>query len=149
MAKEPLLQEAGDLTSHSGTMAGFQTNIVIEHAQTEPKHSQADPYYVILSQTNNDVICISDVLVSNGKISGAFYGDTGYKCGQFWFASENRIGSDFEAPRCIWPDANHNNDINARAISFHLNDMQPNEDKLQQYYENLDTLCNSTPRFSF
>ncbi|WDK20740.1 hypothetical protein CGRA01v4_12027 [Colletotrichum graminicola] len=129
--------------------AGDQTNIVIEHTQTEPKHSQADPYYVMLSQMDDDAICISAVLVSNGKISGAFYGDTGYKCGQSWFASENRIGSDFEAPRCVWLDANHDNGINARAISFHLNDMQPNDDKLEQYYENLDTLCKSTPRFSF
>lgn len=124
-------------------------NFVVEHTQTNPEYSQADPYYVMLSQLDDNAICISAVLVSNGKISGAFYGDTGYKCGQSWFLSDNRIGSDFEAPRCVWLDANHDNGINARAISFHLNDMQPNEDKMQQYYENLDTLCKSTPRFSF
>lgn len=128
---------------------GDVKNIVVEHSQTQPKNSQADPYYVMLSQLDNDAICIAAVLVGNSKISGAFYGDTGYKCGQSWFASENRIGSSFEAPRCVWLDANHDNGINARAISFHLNDMQPNEDKMQQYYENLDTLCKSTPRFSF
>ncbi|GKT58222.1 hypothetical protein ColTof4_12147 [Colletotrichum tofieldiae] len=128
---------------------GDVKNIVIEHSQTRPKNSQADPYYVMLSQLDDDAICISAVLVANSKISGAFYGDTGYKCGQSWFASENRIGSEFEAPRCVWLDANHDHGINARAISFHLNDMQPNDDKMQQYYENLDTLCKSTPRFSF
>ncbi|KDN68830.1 hypothetical protein CSUB01_05904 [Colletotrichum sublineola] len=128
---------------------GDTHNIPVKHSQTRPKYSQADPYYVMLSKLDDDAICISAVMVSNGKISGAFYGDTGYKCGQSWFASENRIGSDFETPRCVWLDANHDSGINARAISFHLNDMQPNEDKMQQYYENLDTLCKSTPRFSF
>ncbi|KAL7628437.1 hypothetical protein AAE478_002640 [Parahypoxylon ruwenzoriense] len=124
-------------------------NIVIEHSQTTPKYSQADPYYVMISQLSDDAICVAGITVANSKISGAFYGDTGYKCGQSWFASENRIGSDFQAPRCVWLDGNHDNGINARALSFHLNDMQPNDDKLEQYYENLDTLCKSTPRFSY
>jgi hypothetical protein len=103
----------------------------------------------MISQLSDNAICVAGVMVANNKISGAFYGDTGYKCGQTWFASSNRIGAEFETPRCVWLDANHDNGINARALSFHLNDMAGNQGKLKQYDENLDSLCKSTPRFSF
>lgn len=76
-------------------------SIVVKHQPDAAQGLAADPYYVMLSQLDNDAICISVVIVSNSKISGAFYGDTGYKYGQSWFASENRSGSDFEAPRCV------------------------------------------------
>ncbi|TRX93459.1 hypothetical protein FHL15_005734 [Xylaria flabelliformis] len=128
---------------------GDVKTITIDHSQTVPKYSQADPYYVLVSQLSDDATCIAAITVANSKISGAFYGDTGYKCGQSWFASDNRIGSDFWKPKCVWLDANHDNGINARALSFHLNDMQANDAKLDEYYENLDALCKSTPRFSF
>ncbi|KAI2627767.1 hypothetical protein GGR54DRAFT_590370 [Hypoxylon sp. NC1633] len=128
---------------------GYHQSITVDHTQTVPKYSQADPYYVMISQLSDDAICVSAITVANTKISGSFYGDTGYKCGQSWFASDNRIGSDFSKPKCVWLDANHDNAINARALSFHLNDMQANEAKLDEYYNNLKTLCSSTPRFSF
>ncbi|KAF2763222.1 hypothetical protein EJ05DRAFT_491242 [Pseudovirgaria hyperparasitica] len=124
-------------------------NFVVEHSQTTPKYSQADPYYVMVSQLSDDAICVASIAVQGTKISGSFFGDTGYMCGQSWYASENRIGSDFTNPRCVWLDGNHDNGINARAISFHLNDMQPNQEKMSQYMSNQDTLCKSSPRFSF
>jgi hypothetical protein len=121
----------------------------IPHKQTEPSMSQADPYYVMLSTMSNDAICISVISVMGQKIQGTFFGDTGYMCGMSWFPSDNAIGSDYSKPRCAWLDADHSAQINARAVSFHLNDMQPEPQKLAQYDENQDTLCKSSPRFSF
>lgn len=103
----------------------------------------------MISQLSDNAICVAGIMVGNSKISGAFYGDTGYKCGQSWFPSSNRIGANFETPRCVWLDANHDNAINSRALSFHLNDMASNQGKLEQYQQNLDSLCKSTPRFSY
>ncbi|KAI1857379.1 uncharacterized protein JN550_013259 [Neoarthrinium moseri] len=120
---------------------------VVEHNQNGNK--QADPYYIMLSNLENDAICISAITVANRKISGTFYGDTGYTCGQSWFIGNNTIGSNFQTPKCVWLDADHTNKINARAMSFHLNDMAPSTDKMSQYQNNRDTLCKSTPRFSF
>jgi hypothetical protein len=111
--------------------------------------SQADPYYVMLSTMSDNAICITAISVVGQKIQGNFVGDIGYKCGMSWFPSDNAIGSDFTKPRCVWLDANHSYGLNARAISFHLNDLVPNADKTAQYQENIDTLCKSTPRFSF
>jgi hypothetical protein len=98
---------------------------------------------------SNNAICISAISVVGQNIQGNFFGDIGYKCGMSWFPSDNAIGSDFTKPRCVWLDADHTNKINARALSFHVNDMVPNQDKTAQYQQNLDTLCKSTPRFSF
>ncbi|KAJ8121426.1 hypothetical protein ONZ43_g2117 [Nemania bipapillata] len=128
---------------------GEVKTITIEHSQTVPQYSQADPYYVMVSLLSDDAICVAAITVANSKVSGAFYGDTGYKCGQSWFASDNKIGSDFWKPRCVWLDGNHDYGINARALSFHLNDMQPNDGKLDEYYKNINTLCRSSPRFSY
>ena len=112
-------------------------------------NKQADPYYIMLTNLENDALCIAAITVANQKISGTFYGDTGAKCGQSWFLSDNDIGSNFQKPKCVWIDADHSNKINARALSFHLNDMAPSTDKMTQYQEKPETLCQSTPRFSF
>ncbi|KAG5983913.1 hypothetical protein E4U55_006696 [Claviceps digitariae] len=126
---------------------GNVKTIVVEHTQNHNK--QADPYYVMLSNLKNDAICIAAVTVANQKVSATFFGDTGYMCGQSWFLSNNKIGSNFQKPKCVWLDADHTNKINARALSFHLNDMAPSTDKMAQYQKRPETLCQSTPRFSF
>ncbi|KAG5923434.1 hypothetical protein E4U42_004965 [Claviceps africana] len=126
---------------------GHVKTIVVPHRQNH--NQQADPYYVMLSNLENDAICIAAVTVANEKVSATFFGDTGYKCGQSWFLSQNKIGSDFQKPKCVWLDGDHTNGINARALSFHLNDMAPAPDKLAQYQSRPETLCRSTPRFSF
>lgn len=123
--------------------------VTISVPNNENYNTQADPYYVMLSNFENDAICIAAVTVSNQEISGTFFGDTGYLCGQSWFPSQNSIGSDFQKPKCVWLDGDHTNGINARALSFHLNDMAPDQDKLAEYQDMPDTLCRSTPRFSF
>jgi hypothetical protein len=104
---------------------------------------------VMLSNLENNAICISAVYISNGKISGTFYGDTGCWCGMSWYPSTGKVDGNFYTPRCVWLDADHTNGINARALSFHLDDLAAQPDKLAQYNENTDTLCKSTPRFSY
>ncbi|KAK6833407.1 Cytochrome c oxidase assembly protein COX19 [Apiospora arundinis] len=126
---------------------GEVKTITVEH--NENGNKQADPYYIMLSNLENDALCIAAITVANQKISGTFYGDTGYTCGQSWFLSDNAIGSNFQKPKCVWIDADHSNKINARALSFHLNDMAPSTDKMAQYHDKSETLCQSTPRFSF
>jgi hypothetical protein len=126
---------------------GDPTSIAVVHNQNGGQ--KADPYYIMLSNLGNDAICLSAVTVGNGKVSATLYGDTGQRCGQSWFPSKNPIGNGFYKPKCVWLDGDHSNGINARAISFHVNDMAPNEDKIKEYQNNPDTLCHSTPRFSF
>ncbi|OIW26326.1 hypothetical protein CONLIGDRAFT_706493 [Coniochaeta ligniaria NRRL 30616] len=123
--------------------------LVINHSQTTPPGHQADPMYVMLSNLENNAICISAVYVTNDKISGTFYGDVGYMCGMSWYPSTALVDSNFYTPRCVWLDADHTNGINARALSFHLNDIAAQPDKLAEYNDNTDTICKSTPRFSF
>lgn len=124
-----------------------QRVITVDHNQNGGK--DADPLYVMLSQLDTDAVCISAIQVSNGIISGSFYGDTGFTCGQSWFYSTRAMGDSFITPKCVWLDADHTNDINARAVSFHVNDLIPATDKLDEYSANTDYLCKSSPRFSF
>ncbi|USW57231.1 hypothetical protein Slin15195_G105500 [Septoria linicola] len=125
---------------------GSSKTIMVEHNQNGGE--AANPYYIMLSNLENDAICISTITVANEIISASFSGDTGYMCGQSWFLSEAPIGSNYAKPRCVWLDGDHSNGLNARAMSFHLNDFAPNNDKLTQYLNEPDTLCKSTPRFS-
>ncbi|KAI1453698.1 hypothetical protein F4805DRAFT_442525 [Annulohypoxylon moriforme] len=52
-------------------------------------------------------------------------------------------------PKCVWLDGDHTNKINAKSMSWHINDMVPSHDKIKMYNSNTDYLCKSTPRFSF
>ncbi|KAH8903813.1 hypothetical protein BR93DRAFT_884413 [Coniochaeta sp. PMI_546] len=126
-----------------------QRSIDVEHTQTTPKGAQADPFYVMISNFENNAICISAIYVTNGIVNSVFYGDIGYMCGMSWYPSTRELDSNFYTPRCVGLDADHTNGINARALSLHLNDMAAQPNKLAEYNENIDTLCKSTPRFSF
>lgn len=108
-----------------------------------------DPGYIMLSQQEGDAICIASIQVSNGAISSTFYGDTGYSCGQSWFYSSREFGDKLVMPKCVWLDGDHTNGINAKALSWHLNDLVPTDDKIEMFNSNPDYLCKSTPRFSF
>ncbi|MBE3050413.1 hypothetical protein IMZ48_49550 [Candidatus Bathyarchaeota archaeon] len=76
-------------------------------------------------------------------------GDIGYQCGMSWGLSQRDIGEKHTRPKCVWLDNDGTNDINAQAMSFHIPDMVANPDRLTQYNENPNSLCKSTPRFSF
>lgn len=126
---------------------GVDRTIEVRHDQNG--NGPDDPYYVMLSNLGNDAICIAAVAVTNSKIAATFVGDTGHRCGQSWFLSENKMFGDFQKPKCVWLDADHSNGINARALSFHVNDMSFTNERFEQFQNNTDYLCKSTPRFSF
>ncbi|KAF4786021.1 hypothetical protein HER10_EVM0012618 [Colletotrichum scovillei] len=108
------------------------------------------PKYIVINQWSSDAICVSAIQVSNGKLSSVFYGDLGALCGQSWFFSRRRLDAKLMHPKCVWLDEDHTNGFNARAMSFHLNDMLGTPDKVKMYKENpQEYLCKSTPRFSF
>lgn len=108
------------------------------------------PRYIVINQWSSDAICVSAIQVSNGKLSSVFYGDLGALCGQSWFFSRRRLDAKLMHPKCVWLDEDHTIGFNARAMSFHLNDMLGTPDKVKMYKENpQEYLCKSTPRFSF
>ncbi|KAK2002764.1 hypothetical protein LX36DRAFT_727715 [Colletotrichum falcatum] len=121
--------------------------ILIQHDKdTDPTET---PKYVVLYQWSDDAVCISAVQVSNGKLSAVFFGDWGALCGQSWFLSRRRLDKNLPHPKCVWIDSDHTDNFNARAMSFHLNDMLGTPDKVKMYRENTDYMCRSTPRYAF
>ncbi|OHF03852.1 hypothetical protein CORC01_00714 [Colletotrichum orchidophilum] len=114
------------------------------------KDKMTTPKYIAINQWSSDAVCVSAIQVSNGKLSSVFYGDLGAYCGQSWFFSRRRLDEKLMHPKCVWLDEDHTVGFNARAISFHINDMLGTPDKVKMYQENSrDYLCKSTPRFSF
>ncbi|GJC87112.1 hypothetical protein ColLi_09950 [Colletotrichum liriopes] len=107
------------------------------------------PKYAVVHQWSSDAICVSAMQFSNGKLSTVFYGDMGAFCGQSWFFSRRRLDDQQPHPKCVWLDADHTVGFNARAMSFHLNDMLGTPDKVKMYRENGDYICKSTPRFAY
>ncbi|TQN64582.1 hypothetical protein CSHISOI_10884 [Colletotrichum shisoi] len=107
------------------------------------------PKYAVVNQCSKDAICISAMQFSNGKQSVVFFGDMGALCGQSWFFSRRRLSTSLPHPKCVWLDLDHTAGFNARAMSFHLNDLLGTPDKVKMYQENHDYICKSTPRFSY
>ncbi|KZL84461.1 hypothetical protein CI238_03572 [Colletotrichum incanum] len=107
------------------------------------------PKYAVVHQWSSDAICVSAMQFSNGKFSAVFYGDMGAFCGQSWFFSRRRLDAQQPHPKCVWLDADHTAGFNARAMSFHLNDLLGTPDKVKMYEENGDYICKSTPRFAY
>lgn len=121
--------------------------IVVVNTQNESQDD--DPAYIMLSNIENDAICLASIRVSNGVIDSTFYGETAKWCGQSWYYSHRGFGVDMINPSCVWLDGDHTNDINALAMSWHVPDMIPSADKIDMYNKNWHYLCKSTPRFSF
>jgi hypothetical protein len=89
------------------------------HAQSSPPNSAVDPYYLTMSNLGYDAIYIAVVTISTQKIS------TGFHCGQSWFLSTNRTGATYATPKCVWFDGDRTNNINAMAVTFHINYLAP------------------------
>ncbi|WDK22930.1 hypothetical protein CGRA01v4_14221 [Colletotrichum graminicola] len=107
------------------------------------------PKYVTLYQWSQDAICISAIQVSNGKMSAVLFGDVAARCGQSWFLSRRRLDTKLPHPKCVWIDADHTDNFNARSMSFHLPDFIGTPDKVEMYREDKDYMCKSTPRLAF
>ncbi|KAK5630491.1 hypothetical protein RRF57_006206 [Xylaria bambusicola] len=131
----------------SKTKAGGDSIIVIEHSQAADENET--PGYIMLSNYKVDAICIAALYITETHTSTAWYGDYGYKCGMSWGLSKEEIGAERAVPKCVWLDGDGTNGINSQAMSMHIKDMVANSDRLAQYQENPDTMCKSTPRFSF
>ncbi|GKT59960.1 hypothetical protein ColTof4_00102 [Colletotrichum tofieldiae] len=124
---------------------GGETTMKIPNKNSE---QLADPHYVMLSH-DVDATCIAMVQVSNGRLSAAFYGDTGAKCGHSWYYSQRRVNGLNINTKCVWLDADHSGrGFNARALSFHTRDLIPSFDKLELYNREPRYICCSTPRYS-
>ncbi|KAF6782738.1 hypothetical protein CSOJ01_15969 [Colletotrichum sojae] len=124
-----------------------QRTMIINHHDNNRR--EADTGYIMLSQ-GKDAICIAMLQVSNGQFTAAFYGDTGANCGMSWYHSRRKFGAEILSSKCVWIDEDHSNGINARAMSFHVKDMLPSNDKMRLYEkDNNKYICRSTPRFAF
>ena len=119
----------------------------INHDQGHDGADQAA--YIMLSNPNDDAVCISAVYITDAKVNTVWTGDIGHKCGMSWGLSQRDIGEKHTRPKCVWLDNDGTNGINAQAMSFHILDMVGNPDRLAQYNERRESLCSSTPRFSF
>ncbi|KAJ0303197.1 hypothetical protein COL5a_005899 [Colletotrichum fioriniae] len=132
-----------------GDKIGQSSERTVRVPNNENNGEISDPQYVMLSH-DTDATCIAMIQVSNGRLSGTVYGDTGYKCGQAWYHSQRKFKGDSLMTECVWLDSDHSHpNFNARAMSFHLRDMLPSPDKLKLYNSELSYLCKSTPRYSF
>ncbi|MCJ1367919.1 hypothetical protein MMC16_007055 [Acarospora aff. strigata] len=126
--------------------AGQTASFSIASYQTKPKDSTAQPEYIMLSMNDNDAICVTFIYVSDNRAQWAWYGDLGWKCGADWYPSNQKVGSGTYTPKCVWIDKNHSKGIRSQGLSLHMPDFSSTEAMFQQYIDNPDTLCKSTPR---
>lgn len=126
---------------------GDSANYDVDHNQGHEGASQAA--YLMMSNIDDDAICISAIYVTDERVSTAIFGDLPKMCGISWTHSNRAIGETHQMPDCFWLDNDGTNGINAQAVSFHLTDSVANPDRIAQYNERLDSFCGSTPRFSF
>ncbi|KXH40762.1 hypothetical protein CSIM01_08490 [Colletotrichum simmondsii] len=119
----------------SGADGDRHGQIVVKHNQNGGKG--ADPFYIMLSNHDDDAICISTITT----------------CGQSWYYSDRTLGETRFTTPCVWLDGDHTDGLNAKAMSFHLNDFAPTQSKIDLYTmypeKGYPYLCKSTPRFSF
>ncbi|KAK8102550.1 hypothetical protein PG984_015696 [Apiospora sp. TS-2023a] len=130
-----------------GDNAGASIDMEIKHEQGAKTGNQAA--YVLLSNVDNDAICISAVYITETKTTTTWFGDVGKPCGMSWYQSNRRVGESGQMPACVWLDNDGSEGINSQALSFHIPDMIANDDRVAQFGEDIDSLCKSTPRFSF
>ncbi|EXF82124.1 hypothetical protein CFIO01_00638 [Colletotrichum fioriniae PJ7] len=135
----------------SGADGDRHGQIVVKHNQNGGKG--ADPFHIMLSNHDDDAICISTITVANSAVTTTFYGSTGKTCGQSWYYSDRTLGETRFTTPCVWLDGDHTDGLNAKAMSFHLNDFAPTQSKMDLYTmypgKGYPYLCKSTPRFSF
>ena len=147
---------------------GTQTNIKIEHHDTEPREAAKQPEYILVVMNDDDAICVNYVAVTgpdNNQM--AWYGDVGFSCGADWYHSQYKIGQNNYMPRCTWIDKKHSNGLRFVGMGIHITDFSSNSDalaqqvsgekrilpivwrvaKLFQYRDFPDSMCKTAPRF--
>lgn len=119
----------------------------IKHEQGAKTGNQAA--YILLSNMDDDAVCISAVYITETKTTTTWFGDVGKQCGMTWYQSNRRVGESGQTPACVWLDNDGSDGINSQAMSFHIPDMIANDDRVAQFGEDIDSLCKSSPRFSY
>ncbi|KAK2029583.1 hypothetical protein LX32DRAFT_718446 [Colletotrichum zoysiae] len=122
---------------------------IIKIMHDKHENPMETPKYVTLYQWSKDAVCISAIQISNGKLSAVLFGDVAARCGQSWFLSRRRLDRNLPHPKCVWLDADHTVNFNARTMSFHLPDFIGTPDKVKMYREKKDYMCKSVPRLAF
>lgn len=143
-----------DLGNELGSTPGSTKNTIhagnFQDITVDQGHNTGEPVYVGISAGGDDAICISYIsLTSPSSQKSAWTGDVGYKCGAAWHYSSLRFGGNGHQPYCTWIDKDGSNGIQAKGMGMHIPDFNPKQTGLaQEYRNNTDAMCKSTPRFS-
>lgn len=140
-------QRIGQGKVNWGDKPGASIDMEIKHEQGAKTGNQAA--YIMLSNMDDDAICISAVYITEPRTTTTWFGDVGKRCGMSWYQSNRRVGEAGQTPACVWLDNDGSAGVNSQALSFHVPDMVANADRVAQFGADIDSLCRSTPRFSF
>lgn len=134
---------------------GASQQYVIDNIPGIDLNSQVNqPQYVAL-HARSDAICVSAIFATGNSAQYSWTGDMGYYCGAEWYASKFAFGTSNVAPKCVWLDYDHTNNIVASAMSLHMTDF--NGGLLKQYQEVNEAgdnigdarLCKNSARMTF
>lgn len=109
--------------------------------------NDGQPHYVLLTMTNDDAICISQVVVDGHNVQWSWMGDVAYTCGADWYQSDYPAGNDNYMPKCGWIDKNHSDGLNYVAMSMHMPDFNPDSGLVKEYNTHKENLCESLARY--
>lgn len=137
----------GDKNGHIGDRAGDTLGFSQNNDQNGGQ--PAKPTYLSVVMNENDGICLAAVVASGDGAQWTWTGDMGYTCGAQWYNSKYTMGVSNQPIRCVWLDANHDNGIIAKGLSFHIRDFSGEAGLLAQYQEDERRLCQSSARMTF
>ena len=127
--------------------ANSSSTITVEHNQNG--HKEATAEYISVVMNEKDSLCISAVVMSGNMVQWTWLGEVAKYCGAQWYPSSRIVGSDTNPPACAWIDQDHSKGGKAQGFSLHMPDFAANDARIQQYVENPDSLCKSSPRMTF
>lgn len=109
--------------------------------------------YITVSAGGTDALCIAYVSATMpSKDHWAFYGDVPYTCHQDWYPSHLQVqtaGASYY-PKCFWiaaPDPKTGKGKFKQGFSMHISDFAPTKERMTQYKDHPETMCDSAPRF--
>ncbi|KAF2239653.1 hypothetical protein EV356DRAFT_499837 [Viridothelium virens] len=150
----PTLALWDDVGNMLGSVAGSHKQTIaagnFQDITVDQGDNNGEPTYIGISAGGNDAICISYIsITSPSSQKSAWTGDVGYKCGASWHYSTLRFGENGHQPYCTWIDVDGSDGIQAMGMGVHIPDFNPQQTGLaQEFRNNPDAMCNSTPRFS-